>query len=63
MSETITASFVITTRQKHCLKQWAAADDRSVSYILRDILQKECDRREVQPNANPHQSLRTTRQK
>lgn len=48
MVDTVTASFIITTKQKTCLKKWAAADDRSVSYILRDILEKECLRREAQ---------------
>lgn len=43
--ELITTSFVVTKEIKICLEQWAAADDRSVSYILRDILKKECDRR------------------
>lgn len=43
--ELITTSVVVTKRLKACLEQWAAADDRSVSYILRDILKKECDRR------------------
>ena len=48
MSETVTASFVITTEQKACLEQWAAADDRSVSYVVRQILQAEAQRRQSQ---------------
>ena len=45
MRETITASFIITAEQKDLLEQWAAADDRSVSYIMRQILKAEAQRR------------------
>ncbi len=41
MSEPITISFVGTKELKALLKQWAEQDDRSVSYIIRQILKKE----------------------
>jgi predicted transcriptional regulator len=41
---------MVTVEQKRCLEQWAKADDRSTSYILRDILKQECDRRNEQQN-------------
>lgn len=55
MSETVTKSFVLTKELVDCLEQWAKADDRSVSYILRDILKKECDRRAAQAQATKQQ--------
>jgi hypothetical protein len=45
MSEPITISFVGTTEQKTLLEQWAAEDDRSISYIMRQILKREAQRR------------------
>lgn len=48
MSKFITVSFAATAEQKTCLEQWAQQDDRSVSYILRDILKRELDRRAAQ---------------
>ena len=47
MSEQITISFVGTTKIKKLLEQWAAQDDRSVSYIMRKILENEAQCREV----------------
>ncbi len=44
MSEPITISFVGTKGLKTLLKQWAEQDDRSVSYIIRQILEKESQR-------------------
>lgn len=38
-------SFVGTTELKTMLEQWAAEDDRSVSYVLRQILTREAQRR------------------
>ena len=45
MSEAITISFVGTEELRDLLKQWAEKDDRSVSYIIRQILKKEIQRR------------------
>lgn len=46
MPEPITISFVGTTEQKTLLEQWAKQDERSVSYIMRQILKREAQRRE-----------------
>lgn len=48
MSESITISFVGTTKQKAWLEAQAQADDRSVSYILRQILEREAQRQQSQ---------------
>lgn len=45
MSEPVTICFVGTTEQKTLLEQWAKQDDRSVSYIIRQILRREAQRR------------------
>lgn len=45
MSEPTTISFVGTTEIKTLLEQWADEDDRSVSYIMRQILKREAQRR------------------
>lgn len=42
----LTISFVGTTELKALLEKWAKQDDRSVSYILRKILEEEAKRRE-----------------
>ncbi len=47
-TEAVTAAFVITKGQKEQLQQWAAQDDRSVSYIMRQSLEKEQQRRAAQ---------------
>lgn len=47
MGNYITRTFAITRELRDCLEAWAAADDRSASYVLRDILTKECARREA----------------
>ena len=54
MSEPITISFVGTTDLKALLEQWAAQDDRSVSYVMRQILAQEAQRRKAQrPQPEP----------
>ena len=45
MTEAITISFVATTEIKSWLERWATEDDRSVSYIIRKILEREAQRR------------------
>ncbi|MEM7027941.1 MAG: hypothetical protein AAF629_00005 [Chloroflexota bacterium] len=45
-SSNITQSFVITEDLLTRLKQWAADDDRSVSYVVRKILEREVEARE-----------------
>lgn len=45
MSEPITISFVGTQELKDILKQWAARDERSISYVIRQILKQEIRRR------------------
>jgi hypothetical protein len=49
MRDTVTASFIITIEQKDLLEQWAAEDDRSVSYVMRQILKAEAQRRKQTP--------------
>lgn len=53
-----TICFMGTVEIKAQLEQWAAADDRSVSYILRQILKREAQRRQAKPEtkqpANVH---------
>lgn len=51
-----TICFMATTEQKALLEQWAAADDRSASYILRQILKREAQRR--QPKTEPQKPLK-----
>jgi hypothetical protein len=46
-TEPITISFVGTTEIKLWLEQWAKEDERSISYILRKILQCEYLRRQA----------------
>ena len=48
MSEPITISFVGTTEQKTLLEQWAKQDDRSISWVMRQILKQEAQRRKAQ---------------
>lgn len=58
MSDQITISFVATKKLKHLIERWAREDDRSVSYILRQILVKEAQRRatETRQSQNPDQA-------
>lgn len=44
-----TICFTGTPENKAQLEQWAAADERSVSYILRQIIKAEAQRRQAQP--------------
>ena len=55
MSEPATICFVGTTELKTMLEQWAAEDERSVSYIMRQILKREAQRRK-QPQTNQKQT-------
>lgn len=48
MTEQKSLSFVANTEIERNLKQWAAADDRSVSYVLRKILEAEAKRRKAE---------------
>ena len=47
MHEPITLSFVGTRQLKSMLEQWAKEEDRSISAVMRQILQREALRREV----------------
>jgi hypothetical protein len=40
-----TICFMGTAEQKALLERWAAADERSVSYMLRQIIKQEAQRR------------------
>jgi hypothetical protein len=60
MSEPITISFLGNTELKALLKQWAKEDDRSVSYVMRQMLNREAQRRaQTQPEG---QKRATTQQ-
>jgi hypothetical protein len=48
MSDLVTISFVATKKQKKLIEQWAQEDERSISYIIRQILEKEIQRRIVE---------------
>lgn len=48
MKVPVTISFVGTTDIKALLERWAAEDDRSVSYVMRQILQAEARRRQAE---------------
>lgn len=49
MTEPKTISFVGTTEIEIWLKSWATEDDRSVSYVLRKIIEQEAQRRRSPP--------------
>ena len=51
MTEPITISFVGTTDIKSWLEQAAKQDDRSVSYILRQLLEREMHRSRTQASS------------
>jgi hypothetical protein len=53
MTEPLTISFVGTTDIKQWLEQSAKKDDRSVSYVLRQILEREMHRSRAQPTQEP----------
>jgi hypothetical protein len=40
-----TICFMGTAEQKALLERWAAADERSVSYMLRQLIKQEAQRR------------------
>lgn len=61
MSEPITMSFVGTAEQKALLEQWAKEDDRSVSYVMRQILKREAQRREQAQLAEQKPVIQQTR--
>jgi hypothetical protein len=46
MQEQITVSYVLNKRLKTLLQQWAEQNDRTVSAELRQILEREAERRE-----------------
>lgn len=50
MTEPTTICFVGTTELKAMLEKWAKQDDRSVSYIMRQILTREAQRRAQAPH-------------
>lgn len=45
MSEPATICFVGTAELKTMVEEWAKEDERSVSYIMRQILKREAQRR------------------
>lgn len=47
LDEAVTISFVGTAEIKAQLERWAQQDDRSISYVLRKILEKEAQSREA----------------
>lgn len=53
MPESLTISFVGTTELKNLLEKWAKENDRSVSWVMRQILTKEAQRRQAQPESKP----------
>ena len=52
MQDQKTMSFVLNTRLEEFLEQWAAEDDRTISATLRQILERETQRRK-QPQKEP----------
>ncbi|GIK39537.1 MAG: hypothetical protein BroJett011_33700 [Chloroflexota bacterium] len=48
MAEPTTICFVGTDELKAMLEKWAKEDERSMSYVLRQILKNEVQRRMVQ---------------
>ena len=55
MQEQITRSYVVTKRLDMLLKEWAAESDRTISAELRQILEREAQRRE---SAKPKQGIK-----
>ena len=47
MQEQVTVCFVGTKQLKELLEQWAKEEDRSISAVMRQILQREVLRREI----------------
>lgn len=56
MSEPATICFVGTAELKTMVEEWAKEDERSVSYIMRQILKREAQRR--QPKTEPQKPLK-----
>ncbi len=57
LNEPLTISFIGTRELKELLEEWAKADDRSVSYIIRKALENEAERRaalKAQEEKNGH---------
>ena len=52
----ITMSFVATPELKHWLEQQAAKDERSVSYILRKLLEREANRETTRQQVTPQRA-------
>ena len=53
MQDQKTMSFVLNTRLEELLKQWAAEDDRTISATLRQILERETQRRKQPQKEQP----------
>lgn len=49
MADRIIISFAATSQLKDLLKLWADQEDRTVSATLRQILEREAQRRQAQP--------------
>ncbi|MBE7553126.1 MAG: hypothetical protein HS126_18795 [Anaerolineales bacterium] len=60
MSKPITISFLGTTELKALLEQWAREDDRSVSYVMRQILKCEAQRRAQAQHPQPEPIIQQT---
>ena len=59
--ELITISCMIYPLHKKAIKQWAEADERSYSYIMRKLIDDEIKRRAArQPTPKPTTSTQTT---
>lgn len=52
LQEQVTISFVGTAQIKNLLEQWAKQEDRSISATLRQILEREAQRRESAQNGH-----------
>lgn len=63
LEERITISFVGTAQLKSQLERWAAQDDRSVSYVLRKILESEARRRDFDEGWDRYNEERTLNRK
>ncbi|NJN99925.1 MAG: hypothetical protein HC875_40375 [Anaerolineales bacterium] len=52
-SDQLTRCYVITERLDNLLKLWAEQNDRTASAELRQILEREAQRRQPQPESKP----------
>ncbi len=57
--QTITVSFVATKELKQLLEQWSREEDRTVSAVLRRILEGEAKRRQYQQSSKQEVSYQT----